>query len=174
MVFAWFSRLNFPICLTMLCTPIPTIFFSCFLTWGFHSHFIKVKYITRGPIGKNVVCPNSLLQSSPYNYNPPYLCFLFVGGWYTYIRYWSNVVPISFMIAIKNFNIKAFNATSEMCSLVSMRVGPLYKTSFWFFLFLTRIFIFWVHQWDPNHSLNYLWLKLFMKILKRYLISLSL
>jgi hypothetical protein len=42
------------------------------------------------------------------------------------------MVPF-FMIAVEVFNIRAFNTTNEMCSLVSIGVGPLYFTSFWFF-----------------------------------------
>jgi hypothetical protein len=73
MVFIWCLKLVFPICLTMLCTPIPIVFFSCFLTWGSHSHFIGVRYTTRGPIVRNVVCFSSFLPLSPYNNNPPYI-----------------------------------------------------------------------------------------------------
>jgi hypothetical protein len=35
--------------------PIPIVFSSSFSTWRFHSHFVRIKYTTRGPIGKNVV-----------------------------------------------------------------------------------------------------------------------
>ncbi len=42
------------------------------------------------------------------------------------------------------------------------------------FLFSIWVFIFWAHWWDPNHSLSYLWLKFFMRILGWYLISLCL
>ncbi len=73
MVFIWCLKLVFPICLTMLCTPIPIVFFSCFLTWGSHSHFIGVRYTTRGPIMRNIVCFSSFLPLSPYNNNPPYI-----------------------------------------------------------------------------------------------------
>jgi hypothetical protein len=42
------SKLVFPIYSTILHTPIPTIFFSSFLTWRFHSHFVEVRYTIGG------------------------------------------------------------------------------------------------------------------------------
>jgi hypothetical protein len=47
-----------------------------------------------GPIGKNVVCFSSLSHSSPYNNNPPYLCFPFVVDDTHIVGLASNVVPI--------------------------------------------------------------------------------
>jgi hypothetical protein len=64
----------------------PHYFFLSLSTWGFHNHFVGIRYTTRGPFGRNVVCFNSLSHSSPYNNNPPYLCFPFIGKWYTYSR----------------------------------------------------------------------------------------
>jgi hypothetical protein len=72
MIFAQLSGLSFHICSTILCTSIIIIFFSSFFTWGSHNHFIKIKYTTRGPIGRNI-CYGSLLRSSPYNNNMFYL-----------------------------------------------------------------------------------------------------
>jgi hypothetical protein len=133
MIFAQFSKSTFPIYLMILCTPIPTIFFSSFPTWGFPNHFVGVMCTTRWPFGRNVVCFNSFSHSSPYINYPPYLCFPFVGKWYTYSRFCIRCGLKKIMIVIKNFNIQAYNAVSEMCSLVFTRFGPLYITSFWFF-----------------------------------------
>jgi hypothetical protein len=108
-------------------------FFSGYLTWRSHSHFVKVMYMIEEPIGRSVVCSNSLLHFSSYSSSPPYLCFPFVGGWYAYSRSCIRCGSYFFMIASKKFNIKAFSATNKMCSLVSIKVGPLYITSFWFF-----------------------------------------
>ncbi len=55
MVFFRFSKSHFSIYSTILCTPIPSVFFSGFPTWGSHSHFIRIMFMTRGPIEKNVV-----------------------------------------------------------------------------------------------------------------------
>ncbi len=49
--------------------------FSSFLTWGCHSHFVRVKYTTRGPIKKNIVSFNSPLHSSPYITSHPTCVF---------------------------------------------------------------------------------------------------
>jgi len=65
----------------------PIMFFPGFLTWGFHSHFVKVRYTIRKPIGRSVVYSSSPILSSPYSNNSPYLCFPFLGGWYTYSIY---------------------------------------------------------------------------------------
>jgi hypothetical protein len=62
MVFFRFFRSTFPICSTILCTPIPIIYFSCFSTWGFHNHFIKVRYTTREPIRRSIFCPTTIVN----------------------------------------------------------------------------------------------------------------
>jgi hypothetical protein len=121
----------------ILCTPIPTIFFSTiptiffssFPTWRYHNHFVKVKYMTRGPIGKNVVyyvhiCTLSLQQQ------PPYLCFLFIGKQYIYNRFRIKCGSYFFMITTRVFNFRVFSAANEVCSLFSTRIGPFYITSF--------------------------------------------
>jgi len=41
----------FPIYLMIICMSLPIIFFSGLMTWGFHSHFIIIRYMTRGPLG---------------------------------------------------------------------------------------------------------------------------
>ncbi len=40
-----------------------------------------------------------------------------------------------FAIIVRVFSIKAFNATNEMCNLVSTGVRPPYETFSWFFIF---------------------------------------
>jgi hypothetical protein len=113
--------------------PIPSVLFSSFLTQRFHYHFVKVRYTIGGPIRKNMVCFCSLLCFLPYSSNPPYLCFPFLGRWYTYNR--SRIICGScvFTIVGRIINIRAFNVTSEVCNLVSSWVGPLYITSSWLF-----------------------------------------
>jgi hypothetical protein len=51
------------------------------------------------------------------------------------------------MIVARLFNIRVFSVVGEVCSLVTIRVGPLYIISF-FFLLSIQVFIFWAHQWD--------------------------
>jgi hypothetical protein len=110
---------------------LPIIYFLGLMTWGFHSHFIRVRYMTRGPIGRSIICFGSFLRFLLYNISPPYLCLPFFNGWYTYsmshIRYGSCVFTVVLWI-ISN---KAFNAVNEVCNLVSTRVGPFYITSSW-------------------------------------------
>jgi hypothetical protein len=100
-------------------------------TWGSHSHFVEVKYMTKGPIEKNVVCSNSLLCFLPYNSSPPYLCFPFFSRWYTYNKSRIKCGFCIFIIVGKVINIRPFSVTIEVCSLVSLGVGPLYIISFW-------------------------------------------
>jgi len=107
-----------------------TIFFSSFPTWRFHSHFIKIKYMTRGPNRNYIVCFCSLLHFSPYSNNPPYLCSPFVGRWYTYSRSNTKCGSYFFMITTWIFNIWAFNVANEVCNLVSIQGRPLYITYF--------------------------------------------
>jgi len=121
MVFAQFSRSTFPIWSTILHTPIPTIFFSSFPIWGSHSRFIKDRYTIGRPIKKNVVYYGSLSQSLPYSNNPPYLCFPFLGKSCTYSRSCIRCGSYIFVTSGGVINIKAFNATNKMCSLVSLR-----------------------------------------------------
>jgi hypothetical protein len=125
----------------------PHHIFSNFPTWGFHGHFVGIKYTMEGPIGRNIVCLNSLLCSSPYNNNPPYFCFPFIDGWYAYSRSHIKCGSCFFMIIIKVFSIKTFNVVNEMCNLVSTRVGPFYITSSylyysWFFYSWFRFLYF--------------------------------
>jgi hypothetical protein len=101
-------------------------------TWGSHSHFVGIRYIIRGPIRRNVVCSNSLSHSLPYNNSPPYLCFPLFGGWYTYNKSCIRCGFCVFMITGGIINIRFFNVTSKVWSLVSLGVGPLYITSSWF------------------------------------------
>jgi hypothetical protein len=130
MIFARFFKLIFPICSIILCMLIPNILFSGFLTWRSHSHFVKVEYMTRGPIERSVVCSSSLSRFLPYNNNPPYLCFPFFGKWYTYNRFCIICNFNVFMIVAGVINIMVFNATNKVCSLVSTWVWPFYITSF--------------------------------------------
>jgi hypothetical protein len=122
-----------PICSTTLHTPIPILFFPSFPTWGFHTHFVKIRYRTRASIGRNVDCSSSPSCFSPYNSNTPYLCFPFLGKWYTYNKSYVKYGSCIFMIARKVINIRFFSVVSEVCNLVSSRVGPFYITSSWFF-----------------------------------------
>ncbi len=117
----------------ILPTPIPTIFFLGFTTRGSHNHFIGVRYTTRRPIGRSVVCCGSPLCFSTYSINPPYLCFPFLSGWYRYNKFYIRCGSYIFMIAKGVINIRAFNTTNEVCSLAFTRVRPLYITSSWFF-----------------------------------------
>jgi hypothetical protein len=125
-------------------------------------------------IGRNVVYFGSPSCSLPYNNSPPYLCFHFIGGWYTYNR--SHIICgfYFFMIVTKVFNIRVFNVANEMCSLIITWVRPLYIIPSCFSFFLTWVFVFCGYWWDPNHSLNHLWLRFFMRILGWYLLPLCL
>jgi hypothetical protein len=113
MVFAQYSTLVFPICLTILCMSILTVFFLNMWTWESHSHFIGIRYTTRGPIGRNVICSSSPLHYSPYINNLPYLCFFFDGRWDTYNRFHIKCDYYFFTVRTKVFSIKAFNALTK-------------------------------------------------------------
>jgi hypothetical protein len=90
----------FPFIWKFPCMPMPIVFFSGFSTHGSHNHFVGITYTTRGPIGRNIVCSSLPLHSSPYINNPPYLCFPFVGGWYTYGR--SHIRCGSFFLRLQH------------------------------------------------------------------------
>jgi hypothetical protein len=115
----------------ILCTPILTVFFLDFLTWRSYSHFVGVRYIIGGHIGRNVVYSGSLWCSLPYINNTPYLCFPFLGGWYTYSKSHVKCRSCVFTIAGGVISIKSFSATNEVCNLVSLRVKPFYIISSW-------------------------------------------
>jgi hypothetical protein len=135
MVFVWFFGSTFPICLMILHMYIPIAFFLGFSTWGFHIHFVEIKYMTRGPIGRSVVCFGSFSHFLPYIKNPPYLCFPFFSKWYTYSKSQIKCGFYVFTIAIGVISINTLSAISEVCSLVSLGVGPLCITSSWLFYF---------------------------------------
>jgi hypothetical protein len=48
--------------------------------WEFHNHFVRFKYMIRGPIAGSVVYFGSSLHFSPYDNSPPYLYFPFIFG----------------------------------------------------------------------------------------------
>jgi len=131
MIFTRFFGLTLPICSMILHMSIPIVFFLGFLTWGSHSHFVDIRYMTRGPIGRNVVYSNSLSRFSPYSSSTPYLCFPFLGKWYTCSKSCVRCGSYVFMITKGIINIRSSNAANKVCSLVSLRVGPFYITSSW-------------------------------------------
>jgi hypothetical protein len=109
MIFAWFCRSNFPICLTIICMAIPIVFFSSLSTWRFQNYFVRFKYTIRGPIGRSVISFNSHSHYSPYNDSPPYLCFPFVVNDTNIVGLALDVVLVFFMIWARIFNIRFFN-----------------------------------------------------------------
>ncbi len=140
--------------------PIPTIFFLGFSTWGSHSHFVKVKYMTGGPIGRNVVYFSSPLCFLSYNSSSPYLCFPFVGNDRSHIRCNSY-----FYDCKKSFQHLGFQCNQQSVQFDIYMGWTILYHFFLVFLFLIQVFIFWVHQWNPYHSMNHLWLRFFMRIL---------
>jgi hypothetical protein len=142
MIFIWFFKSDFPICSMILHMPMSIEFYLGFLTWGSHCHFVEIRYMTRGPIGKNVVCFNPPSRSSPYNSNPPYLCFPFIGEWYAHSRSYIKCGSCFFIITRRVFSIGVFNVANKVCNLVSIGVGPLYITSSWLFYFQLRFSYF--------------------------------
>jgi hypothetical protein len=129
MVFTQISGSFFPICSTIIYMPIPTVFFSSFLTWRFHNYFVQIKYTIRGPIGRNIVYSSLLSCVLLYSNNSPYLWFPFVNKLYAYNRSFIQCGSYFFTIVGGIFNVKTLNAISEICNLVSIEVGPLYIIS---------------------------------------------
>ncbi len=109
----------------------PHCIFLRFSTWGFHSHFIDIKYMIEGPIGRNVVCSGSPSCSSPYTTTHHICVFILLVDDTHIIGFTLDVVFVFFMITTWVFSIETFNVVNEMCSLVSIGVGPLYITFFW-------------------------------------------
>jgi hypothetical protein len=123
----------------------PIIFFLGFLTWGFHSHFVGVKYTIKGPIGNNVVWIGSFLHSSPYSSSPPCVFPSSVGDMHI-VGPTSNVVCF-FITIIRIFSIKTFSATNKMCSLGFDRGWTTLYHFLLAFLLPTWDFVFWAHWW---------------------------
>jgi hypothetical protein len=143
--FHWLFGLALPICLMIICVPIPIVFFPSFPTWGFHSHLVRVRYMTGGPIGRSIICFGSLSCFLFYSNNPPYLCFPFFSELYTYSRFYIKCGSYIFTIAKGVINNRFFSVTNKVRSLVSLGVGPFYITSSWLFYSQLGFFIFWVH-----------------------------
>lgn len=118
MIFTQLSGLAFHICLTILCTPIFTIFFQ--VSWQGDFIIISSKLDTQQGdpfIGRSVVCSGSPFCFSSYSNNPPYLCFPCVGRWYAYC---GSYIRCGFLL----FKIigRFFSSANKVCSLVSIRV----------------------------------------------------
>jgi hypothetical protein len=113
------------------------------------------------PIGRNIVCSNPPSHFLPYNNSPLYLCFPFVGWWFTYSKSHIKCGSCFLTIVTRVFSMRVFGVANEVCNLVSTRVGPLYITSSWFFYYWLR-FLYFGHRWDLDHSLSCLWLRLFI------------
>jgi hypothetical protein len=108
--------------------PIPTIYILNFPTWGSHNHFAKVKYMTWGPIGKNIVCFGSYLCPSPYSNSPPYLCFPTLVDYMHIIGPTLNVAP--FFNNYNKFSALGLSRQPSMCvAWFPQKVGPLCVTS---------------------------------------------
>ncbi len=133
MVFAWFFGSFFTICLTILCMPIPIIYFLHFLAWGFHNHFVRIRYMIRDPLGRTLFALVHFCIFHPITTSHPICVFPFVREWYANDRSCVKCGFWFFTIVAWIFSIKVFSVASEMCSLVSTRVGPLYITSPWLF-----------------------------------------
>jgi hypothetical protein len=96
--------------------------------WRFHDDFVEVKYMTRGPIVRNIVYYVHL-HILCLTMTTPFTCVSISLVDDTYI-----VGPISngsyfLKITKRIFNIKAFNVANKVCNLFSTRVGPFYITS---------------------------------------------
>jgi len=156
-VFGWFSRSFLFTCSMNLCTFIPIVFLSSILTWGFHSHFVGVRYTTKGAIGRNVVHFGSHLCFYPIALAHLTCVFFSLVNDTHIIGPTSNVI-LFFSIAIGIFSIRAFSVANEVYNLVYKGWTTLYHFLL-VFLLLIWIFIFWAHWWDWDHSLNHLWLK---------------
>jgi hypothetical protein len=118
-VFIWFFRSTFPICSTILCTPILTVFFLGFSTWGFHSHFVEVWYTIGGPLGGPLfVLAHFHASRLIVVIHLTFVFPLLVDDTHI-IGFALYVIPIFFMITVRVFSIKVFSATSKMHNLVS-------------------------------------------------------
>jgi hypothetical protein len=142
MVFTWFFRSTFFICSMILCMPILTIFFLGFLTWGSPNHFIIIKYMTRTPIGRSVVCYLSPPCFLHYSNNPPYLCFPFVGKWYAYNR---SHIKCSYLFLQLQQEFFALGLSMQLIKFGFHRGYTILYHFLLTFLFLTWVFIFWAH-----------------------------
>jgi hypothetical protein len=111
----------------------PHCIFRRLFNKGFHSHFVKVRYIIGGRIGKNIVYFGSFSHYLPCSNSTPHLCFPFFNGWYTYSRSRIRCGFCIFTIIGGVICIRSFSAANGVCSLVSSRVGPPYITSSWLF-----------------------------------------
>jgi hypothetical protein len=123
----------FPIYSMILCMPIPIVYFSRFLPWESHSHFIGVTYTTWGPIGRKVITLVHFCVFRPIATTHPIYVFPLLVDETHIMGLASSVISYFFMITVQIFKIKDFNVVNELCSMVSIGVGPLYITSSWLF-----------------------------------------
>jgi hypothetical protein len=124
----------FPICSTILYTSIPTIFFSNSLTWRSHNHFVEIRH-------NHILLARMLFVQTHFHTfhlvettHPTCVFPSLVDDMYI-IGLALDVVLTFLRLLQEFFNIRAFSAISEVCSLVSIGVGPFYITSSWFFYF---------------------------------------
>jgi hypothetical protein len=109
------------------------------LTWGSLKHFIKIKYMTRRPIERNVVCYLSPPHSLHYNNNPPYLCFPFVSKWYAYNR---SHIKCGYVFLRLQQEFFALRLSMQPIKFSFHRGCTILHHFLLTFLFLTWVFIF--------------------------------
>jgi hypothetical protein len=92
--FSQFFGLVLPICLMILCTPIPIIFSPWFSTWGFHSHFVGVRYSIKDPLGGTLFALAHLCVLCPTIVAHPTCIFPFLADDTHMVSFALDVVPM--------------------------------------------------------------------------------
>jgi hypothetical protein len=109
----------------------PHNIFPSFSPWGSHNHFVGVRYMIRGTHWREHCLFWLTFMLFALQQQPTLLVFSFLNRWYTYSRSYIRCGSCVFIIAREFINIKSFGVAIEVCSLVSLGVGPLYITSSW-------------------------------------------
>jgi len=145
MNFAWFFKLFFSICSMILHMSIPIILFSSFSTWGFHSHFVGVKYTTRESIGRSIVYFGSSSCFSPYTTVHLTCVFLSLTN-NTYILGFISYAIFTFLQLQEELLALGLLVQPTKCVVYLHKVQTTLYRILLTFLLSTRIFIFWLHQ----------------------------
>ncbi len=133
--------INFLICPMISCIPIPTIYFTSFLTWRFHYNFVSIWYTIRDHLGGTLFALTHFhvvhltTTTHPTCVFPSFIDDTHIVGPI------SNVVPTFLQLHAKFTTLRFF--TQPMKCVIWFPQGlNIHMTSSKFFLHWTQVFIF--------------------------------
>jgi len=124
---------------------IPIILFPGFSTWEFHTHFVGVRYTTRGSIGRSIIYFGSSSCFSPYTTTHPTCVFPSLANNTHILGFISNAIFAFLQLQEKLLTLGLLVQPTKCVVCLFKGQTTLYHILL-AFLLSTRIFVFWLHQ----------------------------